>query len=221
MMSRANPPLWHLLGRALAVSRVPFSLLTLRKAVSSRRLSTSNRFQQPSVWLRFVALGVLLVDLALLTLAKTQLDRNIDGYWPGMGSVFAGLLIGIIIMRLARPRIYFDWIAVAALKIALGLMLAADPLRDTFIPFAQFSLLFTMLSGLKLWIGLTLPQGKAAASLLAGGFASLFCAMTFMIDYFVELGIGAETVLAIDLIVTGFSIIAFGLALRPIKSETV
>lgn len=215
MTSHERPGSGHQRGRAHATARASYALRRLHRVVLRRQKVTADRFHQPSAWLRLVALGFLLVDLALLTLANTHFDPNIGGYRPGMGSVFAGALIVIIIVRLARPLLYLDWIAVGMLKIALGLVLGADSSSAKLLVFALFGLIFTILSLLKLWIGLTYPPGRAAASLTAGGFVSLFCVMGLVVARVANLGIGADTILAIDLTITGFSIIGFGLALRP------
>ncbi|MFB9948708.1 hypothetical protein ACFFP0_07600 [Rhizobium puerariae] len=219
-MSGHYPSSGHQGGRTHAAARVPLSLLTLKSAILNRRKVTSERFHQPSAWLRLIVLGVLLVDLAILTFANTQFGRNISGYWPGMGFVFGGLLIGIIIMRLARPLLYLDWIAVAVLKIVLGFMLARDPLQTALPAFLLFSFAFTILGVLKIWIGISFPFGRAAASLTAGGLVSLFIVAGLVVDRVAELGIGADTILAIDLTIAGLSIIGFGLALRPPPGTT-
>jgi hypothetical protein len=163
-------------------------------------------------------LGILLVNLAVLTFANTHLDRNIGGYRPGMGFVFAGLLVGIIVLRIARPLLYLDWIAVGLLKIILGVILGSAPSQTTLLAFISFSLVFTILAMLKVWIGIAFPPGKAAASLTAGGFVSLFCVAGVVVTRMAKLGISVDTILAIDLTITGFSIIGFGLAMRPSQS---
>jgi len=217
-MSREYPDPRHQRGRALRRTRVPRSLQALQNTISERRHVTSDRFRQPLAWLRLVVLGILLVNLALLTFANTQFERNIGGYLPGMGFVFAGLLVGIIVLRIARPFLYLDWIASGLLMIVLGIMLGTAPSQVTLLAFVPFGFVFTILGMLKVWIGITFPPGKAAASLIAGGFVSLFCVAGVVVARVAKLGISVDTILAIDLTITGFSIICFGLALRPSQS---
>lgn len=174
----------------------------------------SNRFRRPSDWIRLVALGILLVDLAVLSFMNTLTGWGMNGYWPGMGAIFGGLLIAIIIIRVARPALYLDWIAVGALQAALGLILSRDPQLAAAPGFALFCLVFVALGLLRLWIGVTLEPGKGAASLMAGGLTSLFCVAWVMLDRFAAIGVASDVIVATDLLLTGFSIVGFGLALR-------
>lgn len=200
---------------AAVIKRISLGLPVLQAAISNRRAFTSNRFKRPSAWLRLVALGVLLVNLALLTLGNSLLGFNTRGYWPGMESVFAGLLIAVIIVKLAHPLVYMDWIALAVLEIALGVALEKETASASSSAFLVLALTFIALGLTKLWIGVTFVSGQAGVSLTAGGLAGLFCASCLLADRLSELGIGSQTIVATDLMITGFSIIGFGLALRP------
>lgn len=181
-------------------------------AISSRRRLTANRFRQPTDWIRLVMLGILLINLAALSLIQSLTDRRMDGYFPGMGTIFGGLLIGIIILRIARPAVYLDWIAAAILQVSLGFFLAQQPGLLSGSTFALFCLIFIILGIVRLWIGVTREPGKGAASLMAGALTSLFCVTWAVFDRFATLGVSPDVILATDLILTGASVIGFGLA---------
>lgn len=187
----------------------------IQHTISKRRETTCNRFKKPSAWLRLVALGIILINLALLSLTKSVFGVNFGGYWPGMESIFAGVLLVIITTKLARPVIYFDWILLAALEIAVGILLEKQTTTPSFPLFALLALVFACLAITKCWIGITLESGKASASMIAGGVAGLFCAACLVLDHCLFLAIGPETIVATDLVITGFSIIGLGFALRP------
>lgn len=213
-MSVRFPYLGHQPGRALSAARVPAVFDVIHQAVSSRRRIIFNRFRQPSDWIRFVALGVLLVALAVLSFMNTLTRWGMNGYWPGMGAMFGGLLTGIIIIRLSRPELYLDWIAAGILQIGLGLMLSRDAQLVAPSEFALFCLVFVALGTLRLWIGATLEPGKGTASLMAGGLTSLFCVGWAILERFAAIGVAWDVIVATDLLLTGFSIFGFGLALR-------
>src|SRR3546814_1227624 len=67
-------------------------------------------------------------NLAVLGFLSSSAGRLMPGYWPGMSAIFGGLLISIIILRIARPRIYWDWAALGILEVGLGVLLKLDPL---------------------------------------------------------------------------------------------
>ncbi len=220
-MSVGSPDLGHQSGRALSAARVPTFFGIFRAAISNRRRAISNRFRQPSDWIRLVALGILLIDLAALSLLNTLSGWGVNGYRPGMGAVFGGLLTGIITIRVARPALYMDWIATGILQIGLGFILSGEPQLAAMPAFALFCILFAALGTVRLWIGATLEPGKGAASLMAGGLTSLFCVAWAVIDRFAAIGVASDVIVATDLLLTGISIVGFGLALRhpPSKME--
>ncbi|WP_266064455.1 hypothetical protein [Brucella intermedia] len=115
----------------------------------------------------------------------------------------------------AHPFIYRDWVALAALEIILGVVLEKQAAYGTLSTFVLLILSFAALGTLKLWLGITFAPGKASASLTAGGLAGLFCLACLLVDRYSELGIGVQTIISTDLVITGFSIIGVGASLRP------
>ncbi len=191
------------------------SLFTaLGAMVDNRRGNISHRFRQRLVWIRIVMLGILLVDLALLAFANIFVEGGRGGYWPGMGAVFGGLLIGIIIIRIARPALYLDWIAAGVLQAGLGIILSRDPTLSFIPAFILFCGVFAVLAMLRLWIAATLTPGKGSASLMAGGLTSMFCIAWAIVDRLTGSVVTPDAILATDLMLTGASIIGFGLTLR-------
>jgi len=203
-------------GRAPAPPRVPTDL---KELMSARCKANTELFRQHSAWLRLVALGVLLIDLAILTFVNILFEKKLVGYSPGTGSIFGGLLIAIIITRLSRPGFAVDWVAIGVLNVALGILLVQDPLLTSMMTLLVFCLLFMAGGVLKLWIGATLGPGKGSASITAGGLTGLLCFGCFLVDRFVTNGIGPEVFAAIDLTLSGFAFVGLGVASRPPKAK--
>src|SRR3546814_20050831 len=95
------------------------------------------------------------------------------GYWPGMSAIFGGLLISIIILRIARPRIYWDWAALGILEVGLGVLLKLDPLLASALDSLLFFCLLAMAAVQLCVIGTSLRPGKPWAWLGAAGIAIL------------------------------------------------
>lgn len=209
----------HRTGHGFPHQRAPSFLPQLRRLIRNAREVGQNRFRKPSGWLRVVALGVILVDFAALSLANRFLDRNFEGYLPGLGPMLGGLLFSIIIMRLARPAFYPDWIAIGALQAAMGCIVCVDESLRSSAAFLFFCCLLLGLSLLRLWVGETIRPHRGAASLLAGGLTTLFFVAWLVADRSFGLGVGPDIILAADLLVAGFTMMLFGLSLRPDKDS--
>lgn len=205
----------HRTGHVFPHQRAPSFLPQLRRLVRRGREAGPSRFRKPSDWLRMVALGVILVDFALLSLANRFLDRSFEGYLPGLGPMLGGLLFAIIIMRLARPASYPDWISIGVLQAAMGCIVCVDQGLRSSAAFLLFCCLFSGLSLLRLWVGETIHPRRGAASLLAGGYTTLFLVVWLIFDRCLGFGTGPDIILAADLLVAGFTMISFGLSLRP------
>jgi len=213
MSKGPHRPNGHPPRRALAAARVSATLGRVQRMILKRRATTARRFRKSSDSIRFVVLGVLLIDFAALALVNAVIDGSLGGYWVGMAPVFGGILIMIIIVRVARPALYLDWIALGVLEVILGLLLADGPFVYGLSFLLPLFLCFGMLALLRVWIGLTLPPGKGAASLLAGGLAGLFCLSWMIVDQFIISVVEPDTILAVDLLLTGLAIVGFGLSL--------
>jgi len=59
----------------------------------------------------------MLIDMAIVAFANAGFGKLIFDFRPGMASLFGGLLLAIIVIRLGRPKLYFDWIVVGALHV--------------------------------------------------------------------------------------------------------
>ncbi|EJN06751.1 hypothetical protein [Phyllobacterium sp. YR531] len=182
--------------------------------VYRRRGKVSGRFNGPYDWTRLVALGVVLISLASLALTNSILGRNFVGYWPGMSSIFGGLLLSIVLTRMGRPVLYLDWIANGVVRVGLGFLLSNDSLFASTLSLVLFCSLFTTSAVLTIWIGLTLNIVNGRAWLVAQGLVGLFCVAWTIFDHFTLANIRPDVILAVDLLLHGLAIAGVGLSLR-------
>jgi hypothetical protein len=192
--------------------RFPISPSALRDATFRRRCNTRGRFRGPYDWKRLFALGIVLINVAAIGIANVVLDRGLGAYRPGMASLFAGLLLSIIMVRIGRPQLYLDWIAKGIFYSWLGSILLGDPALESVW---SFSLFYILLVGLLIiWIGATLGPDDGRAWLVAGGLSNLLCAAWATVDRCVAQHIEPDLVLSTSLLLLGLSICGFGLSLR-------
>lgn len=185
----------------------PNALLSISHRVRSTK---SGRFSGPHDWGRLIALGVLLVDLAALGFRAPSLWTR-TGYWPGLAATFGGLLIAIIVLKLSRPGIYWDWLGFGVLQIVLGI--ASKDLAEAADAAMFYATMFAS-AFLMIWIAMTISSGKGRAWLGAGGLACLAVASLGSLDYAIRNAIGVDTVLLTTLVLTGLSIIGLGISIR-------
>lgn len=197
-----------------AAMRVSDLLHSLGTATARRRRKVRGRFRGPYDWRRLFALGILLVDLAVLALANTILGTDLIDYRPGMAAIFGGLLLSIIMIRLGRPELYFDWIATGLLHVALGLTLISDPLLTTDGSFTLFSVLLLVTNLLTIWIGATLAIIAGRPWLIASGLTSLLCLAWMVFGPETTRLVEPDFVSAVELLLLGFSILGLAGAAR-------
>lgn len=200
-------------GLHATVARSPIEEL-FRAMVSRRREQTGGRFQGPYDAGRLVALGILVIDLAAIAIAHAVFGTLIIDYWPGMASLFAGLLFAIIIIRLGRPILYSDWIANGMLHVCLGLILTND--ADLLATWSTIGFYAGLVASAlaTTWIGISLPIENGIPSLVAGGLASLVVAIIAIIDGLTVQLVAPDVILATMLLLLGLSTSSFGSSLR-------
>jgi uncharacterized membrane protein HdeD (DUF308 family) len=153
---------------------------------------------------------VFLIALATLAIANTALGSKADAYSSGMASTFGGLLLAIIVIRMSRSALYFDWIGVGLLHGGLGLLSSKDPSLLAATTFAFFTILLAASALLRIWIGATHEASSGTASLAAGGLCGLFCTVWAIAGRVMGVVTDAGTILSVDLLVLGMSVVGFG-----------
>lgn len=182
--------------------------------VSSRRVTLRNRFKGPSQWRRLLCLGILLIDFAIIGIAASLYQLSLIAYEAGTAAVTGGAALAIIIFRIARPSLAFDWILVGAILIGVGLALMRDPSMSSVSTFVVFSMLLTTLSIALIWIGaITSPTG-GRASIMAAGFTALLCTAVTIVIQITAPVLPPDIVASVILLLIGMSLFGLALSLR-------
>jgi uncharacterized membrane protein HdeD (DUF308 family) len=193
---------------------IPAMIYLARKFLSSRRRRFSQRFDKPNQWVRLVVLGAILIYFSAVALANSVFGVRMANYWPGMASIFGGLLLSIIVIRISRPKVYLDWILAGSLHTVLGIMVTEHPLLLPTSAFAIFCVLLTSLAVVRVWIGLTAEWMSGGTWLVASGLSGLFCVAWAILSRYFFITTSPDVILTTDLLLTGLSISGFGFALR-------
>lgn len=201
--------------RALQTLLTTKTAKRLTAAAFRARVRKVDRFSGPHAWGRLVLLGVLLIDLSLLGMGAPSLMLELAGYWPGLAATFGGLLIAIIMIKLSRPGIYWDWTALGALQIGLGMVLKASPYLIRPLEATFFYGLLIIAASLLLWIAATTKERTGRAWLGAGGLASLTISAFGSIDYLAIGLLRPEVVALTTAVLIGMSVFGLGLSLKP------
>lgn len=195
--------------------RVSELLALVQATVRRKRNENRDRFRGRYDGWRLFALGVILVNIAIIAFANAFFYTLAFQYRPGTASLFGGIMLAILIIRLGRPKVFLDWTLIGTLHVWLGLIVTNDPMLISSWSLALFWMLLTVSSALKVWIGKTLVhRSEGSAWPLACGFASLLSAVVWGIINWVTLTIEPDVMLATDLLLLGLSICGLGLYLR-------
>lgn len=171
-----------------------------------------------------LALGVMLAGLAGVPVVSLILYGVNGSYFPGMASIFGGFLQALLIIRIASPDVYPDWIGLGVIDVLIGVILLFDPGLAACWSLAGFGFCFAASAVVRIWIGLTFRDAGAFTFIGASGLVGLFLLAWFLIallssdDIRLDLPIATDLVLRADLLLRGAALIGFGLSLRNRES---
>ncbi|UYZ10914.1 hypothetical protein CFBP5507_25685 (plasmid) [Agrobacterium salinitolerans] len=208
----ATPCAGNLPARARPQLRAPFTIL--RRTITKAQRQRHDYFKKPSDWLRVVMLGVILLQLAIIAFASNLFGRVEIDYVLGTGNMVAGVFSLFILVKIARPKSYTDWLIEAFLQLTIGAIVASDHMLDTVLSFSTAIVAFMLLFMVRLWIAVTMFHRLGYASLAAGAVTTIFLLCWLIASKLTSIILVADTILATDLAIRAISIIMFGLALR-------
>lgn len=193
---------------------------SLLGVVLIQRERTARRFCDRICWRRVLALGVMLAGLAGVPVMSLVADGFNGRYFPGMASLFGGLLQTVLIMKIASPDVYADWIFMGLCDVLIGALLLVDPGLAAGLSLAAFLLCFALSALIRVWIGLTFRAANAFTWIGSSGLVGLFLlawfvlAVVFSSDVKLDLPMASDLVLRADLTLRGVALMGFGLSLR-------
>lgn len=197
--------------RVLSRPRVALRSFLNRRSMLGR-WKHGPRFVGHGDWRRIMALGIVLVDFSILGFYSSTSGKLPD-YLPGMSSMFGGLLVCIIMLRLSRPAIYLDWVALGLIQICLGFQVQLK-LTSVFSGFVVFQLGLVVSASLLIVIGFRTPFFEGRSSLLAGGICSLIVSATSVVESLVSGQLSPDNILLITLTIMGLSLVGMSSSIR-------
>ncbi|MDH7809519.1 MULTISPECIES: hypothetical protein [unclassified Rhizobium] len=202
----------HSEKRSLLSFRFPV-LQTLRRIYTMAWWSRTNRFTGPGDWRRVIALGVVLIDFAILGFLSSLVGK-LAGYLPGTSSMFGGLLTCIIMLRLSRPAIFLDWTLLGVFQICLGIQVQLGLSDSGVFGAVTFYSGLIACAALLIAIGFNTHVFAGRAWLLAGGICSLIMSIASIAEKLFVGHMGSDNTLLIMLTILGLSIVGMGTSLR-------
>lgn len=197
-----------------------WSVGALLARILAQRERTARRFSGFGAWRRVLALGVMLAGLAGIPVLDLTIYGVNGAYFPGMASLFAGFLQALIILKIASPEVYPDWVVLGVLDILIGALLLVDPTLAAGWSLAAFCLCLAASALVRVWIGMTFRDANAFVFIGASGLVGLFLLAWFLVAVFssndvgIDLPVAADLVLRADLTLRGAAIMGFGVSLR-------
>ncbi len=188
--------------------------------ILAERDRTQQRFRSFGCWRRVLALGVMLAGLAGIPVVSLVIYGVNGSYFPGMASIFGGFLQALLIIRIASPDVYPDWIGMGVIDILIGVVLLFDPGLSTCWSLVGFGLCLAASALVRIWIGLTFREAGAFTFIGSSGLVGLFLLAWFLVvllssdDVRLDVPIATDLVLRADLLLRGAALIGFGLSLR-------
>lgn len=154
-----------------------------------------------------------MVDFAILGFFSSASGKLPD-YVPGMASMFGGLIICIIMLRLSRPAIFLDWTLFGLVQVVLGIHVQAG--LSSAVPIGAVTFYFGLMvsSMLLIFIGAQAHFPEGRAWLLAGGISSLLISVASLAETFISGYLGPDNTLLITLTIAGLSVVGMGVSLK-------
>lgn len=194
-------------SRSTAPDFGPMGRLLLRM-----RRARQNRFDGNGDWRRIMALGVVTVDFAILGFFSSA--SGLSGYMPGTASMFGGLIICIIMLRLSRPAIFLDWTFFGIVQVLLGIQVQTGLSSDVPVGTAMFYLGLVASAVLLIVIGIQTHFPEGRAWLLAGGICSMIISVASIAEAVTSGHLGPDNTLLITLMIAGLSVVGMGVSLK-------
>ncbi len=186
----------------------------LSAALAAYRRSRAPRFRQRRDGLRLSILASCLLAYSVLAFTEALAPGGVPGVVGGTPTIFGGVTIAIIIIKIARPEVYADWILSAAIYVGVGLSLFVGQARNEVLAQISFSVLLIAAGAVRIWIGLTVDRESAAVWLCSSGGIAMASGLVAFADWLFAMQFSLPAMLAVDLASLGISIARFGILVR-------
>lgn len=191
-------------------------------SANGHREKSAKQFARKSDRVRVILLGCLLIIFSIIDFLNMTYGEQIPSFTIGASSAFfSGLTIVIIISKISKPHIYFDWLLNGAFEAIAGASIHAQGISFPIPPSAISSTFLALSSLTRLWIGLKIFPHSSGYWLPISGCIGIFAVSCQAIPIMTNYTSSADMLLAGDVLFQGFCIVGFGLAIRVPQSGTL
>ncbi|MCF3638510.1 HdeD family acid-resistance protein [Rhizobium sp. TRM95111] len=165
-------------------------------------------------WGWFVAVGILMLVLGVIALGNLLLATVASVYFVGalMVAGAAVHLVHAVQVKGWSERLY--WGVSGLLYFLAGLLAFSNPLLASAVLTLFMAAALVVSGGMRLWIGLRLRGHRGWGWIVAGGAVSALAGLVIMAGWPVNSLWVLGLFLAFDLVMQGWSLVAFGLMMR-------
>lgn len=183
-------------------------------AVEHYRRLAKGRFGCGSDWLRLVFLGGILVTLSTVALADALTVEHHPGHFGGSSAIFGGAAVALIVTKIARGALHWDWLLSAVLYSLAGLVLSEDGNFTRALSLFCVCSLMLACGAIRIWTGLTASPEEGASWILCSGWVDIFAGLSIAFVWFVATPTTIALILAFDTLFQGIAIVGFGISLK-------
>lgn len=172
---------------------------------------------QPSAlsgWGWFIALGVVLIGLGLYAIAHVLWATITSIMVIGMLMIVGGVTHIVLAFRGKDWTRFMLLVAGGVLYLLAGALIFADPVLASTVLTLIIAFALLAAGGARLWFGFAAPAGSGRGWMISTGVITLLLGLVIATGWPVDSLWVIGMFLAIDLLVQGWSYIAFGLTLR-------
>lgn len=183
-------------------------------AIERYRHLTKDRFSSGSAWLRLVCLGAILVALSTFAIADALAVEHFPGHFAGSSAIFGGMAVALVVTKIAKGALYWDWLLSSVLYSVVGLVLSGDESFTRVLSlFCVCSLLFAC-GAIRIWIGLTASPEEGGSWILCSGWIDVFAGFSIALVWILATTTTIALILAFDTLFQGLALAGFGASLK-------
>ncbi|ANK84810.1 MULTISPECIES: HdeD family acid-resistance protein [Rhizobium] len=170
--------------------------------------------QLQSKWIWFVGLGVLLLVCGLIALGNLMLATVVSVYYVGMLMLFGGVTYLVHAFQVRGWDHVLFWTLSGLLYVFAGIAAFVNPILTSAALTLFLSLALVIAGVFRTWVGRRMKPAKGWGWIVASGVITALAGFVIALGWPVNSLWVLGLFLAVDLIVQGWTMIAFGLGIR-------
>ncbi len=171
-----------------------------------------SRFTHQNDWLRLSILGIIVISFGAIGLADSWVP--ILDHFGCSPALFGGLAIAPFIQKISRAKVYLDWMLNAAFYFGVGYVFYGGETLNYNLSFVVACALLFASGWSRIWIGTMAEPGGVASWMLSSGCIALLGVFWIVGARVLSVATTPSTIVALDCIFQGISIVGFGLSLK-------